>query len=208
MANIFIHGLNSKSGGGKSILDNYLTLLTKSNLEDKYFILAPNKNEYEKYANEFIEIVDIENLYKKLYMVYFRYEFILPKLVKRLNIDIIFNLSDIPIKAKNVKQIFLFDWSYAVYPESIVWKKMDKFSAFERKLKLYFFKKYLPFVTTMIAQTETAKKRLLSIYNMRNIKIIPNISSFISTSLSNCLWQFYNCLRPCQSMSLILHLVC
>lgn len=177
MANIFIHGLNSKSGGGKSILDNYLTLLTKSDLKDNYFILTPNKDEYAKYANKSISIVDIDKLYKKLYMVYIRYEFILPKLVKSLNIDVIFNLSDIPIKAKNIKQIFLFDWPYAVYPESIVWKKMDKFSAFERKLKLYFFKRYLPYVTTMIAQTETAKKRLSNIYNLKRIKIIPNAVS-------------------------------
>ena len=177
MANIFIHGLNSKNGGGKSILDNYLTLLKKSDLSDKYFILTPNKSEYLKYANNSIEIVDIDNLYKKLYMVYIRYEFILPKLVRFLNIDVIFNLSDIPIKAKNIKQVFLFDWSYAVYPESIVWKKMDSFSAFERKLKLYFFKKYLPYVTTMIAQTVTVKKRLNDIYALKNIKIIPNAVS-------------------------------
>ena len=177
MANIFIHGLNSKSGGGKSILDNYLKLLVKSDLKDNYFILTPNKKEYEKYANDFITIVDIDELYKKLYMVFIRYEFILPKLVKELNIDIIFNLSDVPIKAKNIKQIFLFDWPYAVYPESIVWKKMDRFSAFERKLKLYFFKKYLPFVTTMIAQTQTIKKRLSDIYGLENIKIVPNAVS-------------------------------
>ena len=177
MANIFIHGLNSKSGGGKSILDNYLILLRKSDLKDRYFILEPNKNEYDKYENDCIEIVDIGNLYKKLYMVYFRYEFILPKLIKSLNIDVIFNLSDVPIKVNNVKQIFLFDWPYAVYPESIIWKKMDKFSAFERKLKLFFFKKYLSFITTMVVQTDTAKMRLLNIFDIKNIKVVPNAVS-------------------------------
>lgn len=182
MTNILIHGLNSKSGGGKSILDNYLTMLSKSDIKDKYFVLTPNKNEYKKYANQFIEIVDIDKLYKKLYMVYIRYEFVLPKLVKHLNIDVIFNLSDVPIKAKNIKQVFLFDWPYAVYPESIVWKKMDKFSAFERKLKLYFFKKYLPYVTTMIAQTDTMKKRLIELYNLKNIHLVPNAVSLDNLS--------------------------
>lgn len=177
MANILIQGLNSKSGGGKSILDNYLKMLIESNPEDNYYILAPNKNEYLIYEKRNIKIVDIPDIYKNLYMVYFRYEIALPKLVRNLKIDIIFNLSDVPIPVKNIKQIFLFDWPYAVYPESIVWKKMDKFSAFERKLKLYFFKKYLPYVTTTIAQTDTMQQRLERFHSLRKIKIVPNAVS-------------------------------
>lgn len=177
MANILIHGLNSKSGGGKSILNNYLSLLRKSSTEDTYYVLSPCKLEYEKYSSNNIKIVDIPDIYKKLYMVYFRYEFILPKLVRALGIDIIFNLSDVPIKSKGVKQLFLFDWSYAIYPESIVWKKMDFISYVERKIKVFFFEKYIDFISVILPQTKTAEKRLIDMYDFSCSKIVPNAVS-------------------------------
>ena len=36
MANIFINGFNSKAGGGKVILDNYLNSLIKTNSKQKF----------------------------------------------------------------------------------------------------------------------------------------------------------------------------
>ena len=177
MANIFVNGLNSKTGGGKSILNNYLTLLKKSESNDKYFILTPNKYEYVKYENEFIKIVDINSFYKKGSLFFITYRFILPKLIVNLKIDVIFNLADIPIPIKKVRQVFLFDWPYAVYPESEVWNMMDMKSLVMRKIKLYFFKSYLKYITTMIAQTETIKNRLARIYGIEDIKVVPNAVS-------------------------------
>lgn len=182
VSKIFIMGLNAKSGGGKSILNNYLALLAESNLDDQYFVLTPNKSDYIKYSNENIIIVDIRNIFKKLYMVYFRYEFVLPRLIRTLNIDLIINLSDVPIKAKGIKQIFLFDWTYAVYPESIVWKKMDLISFIERKIKISFFVKYLSYISLMVAQTKTVKKRLEEQYNLDAIEILPNAVSIDNMS--------------------------
>jgi glycosyltransferase involved in cell wall biosynthesis len=96
--------------------------------------------------------------------------------VKNLDIDVIFNMSSFAIKT-DIKQVFLFQWPYAVYPESSVWKMMDIKSYLIRKIKLFMFKKNLKYINTMIAQTDTMKKRLEKLYNIKSIKIVPNAVS-------------------------------
>jgi len=176
MPNIFINGLKSKVGGGKSILNNYLTLIKESNSKNQFIVLTPDKKEYEKYSCDSIKIIDIKNLYKKNVLFLFLNNFVIPKLLKNYNIDLIFNLGDIVIPA-NIPQIYLFDWPYAVYPDKKKKKKMDIKSHLNRKLKLYVKKKYIKYATTVIAQTKTMKDRLKSIYGLANIEIVPNAVS-------------------------------
>lgn len=178
MYKIFINGMNSKTAGGKSILKNFLSLLSanQNQSKNKYFFLTPDYSEYSTYNSNYTEIIDIKNLYKKNILSPFTTIFILPNLINKLKIDLVFNLSDIPIPTKT-KQIFLFDWSYAVYPESRVWNMMDLKSFLIRKAKLILFKKYIKYSELIIAQTETMKTRLESIYKLNNIVIIPNAVS-------------------------------
>ncbi len=176
MANIFIHGVNAKTGGGKSILNNYLTLLQKSDTSHNYFILTPDKEEYEKYSSNRVKIVNIKKKYKKnIFFIILNY-FILPRKLRQLNIDVVFNLSDVAIPVK-VPQIYLFDWSYAIYSDRLIWKRMDFKSYLKRRIKLYFFKVNIKYPSVIIAQTQIAKDKLELIYGLRNIKIIPNAVS-------------------------------
>jgi glycosyltransferase involved in cell wall biosynthesis len=181
MAKIFINGLNAKTGGGKSILTNYLSLLKDSSSQNCYFVLTPNKQEYLKYENDFIEIVEIPMFFHKNMFFPIVYSIILNRLLKNLEIDVLFNLADIPIRT-DIKQVFLFDWAYAVYPESIVWNMMDFKSYAIRKMKLFFFKRYMKYIDTMIAQTDTMKSRLHKLYGFKNIEIIPNAVSLENMS--------------------------
>jgi len=176
MANIFINGLNAKAGGGKSIFNNYLALLSQTKLSNKYFVLTPNIADYIKYENKNIVLIDIPNILKKTLMYPYVYSIYLNHLLKNYNTDVVFNLADIPIKTK-IKQVFLFDWSYAVYPDSLVWEMMDLKSKLSRKTKLFFFKKYLKYIDLLLAQTKTMKNRLENIYRIENIQVVPNAVS-------------------------------
>lgn len=173
MANILINGLNAKSGGGKSILINYLSVLSNINNPDKYFVLTPTSEDYSRFENSFIEVIHVKEIFNKLFFYPLVYTWILPRLIIQLKINVVFNFSDIPIKTK-IKQIFLFDWAYAVYPESQVWGIMDLKSKLIRNSKLFLFKAYSSYVDTFICQTKTIKYRLFSIYGFENIVIIPN----------------------------------
>ncbi|HPL67771.1 MAG TPA: glycosyltransferase [Smithellaceae bacterium] len=176
MANFLINGLKSKTGGGKSILNNYLGLLKNSHSTNKFLILTPNVEDYKKYACDFVKILNVKSIYKKNIFFPFTNHFLMPKLLKDLNIDVIFNLGDIVIPT-NIPQVYLFDWSYAVYPDSIVWNHMDAWSYCERKIKLHFFKKYINRANVVIAQTKTIKIKLEALYSLRNVVVIPNAVS-------------------------------
>ncbi len=174
MKKIFINGLNAKSGGGKSIFVNYLSILmNKTDVNEKYFVLAPQKEEYLKYENANIKIVSISKFYNKHLLLPIAYKFIIPKLLQKLRIDKVFNLADIPIATK-IEQIFLFDWPYAVYPESQVWKKMDIYSFIFKKIKLFQFKKNIKYINKVIAQNQAMKYRLEKIFSIKDISIVPN----------------------------------
>ena len=181
MSNIFINGSKSKIAGGKSILNNYLTLLKRSNSKNKFIVLTPDKNEYNKYSSNFIKIINIKDIYKKNILFPFLNYFVIPKLLKDYNIDSILNLGTIAIPT-SIPQLYLFDWPYAVYPNSIVWKRMDIKDYLSRKIKLFVFKKHIKYATTVIAQTKTIKDKLKSIYGLNNIEIIPNAISLENMS--------------------------
>jgi len=176
MANFLINGLKSKTGGGKSILNNYLSLLKNSQSKHQFFVLTPNELDYLQYACDFIHIINVNKIYKWNIFFPLTYHYLMPKLLRDFNIDAIFNLGDIVIPT-NIPQVYLFDWPYAVYPDSIVWNTMDARSFFERRIKLYIFKKYINRTTIVIAQSETMKAKLEDLYGLKKIAVIPNAVS-------------------------------
>jgi glycosyltransferase involved in cell wall biosynthesis len=176
MHRIFINGLSAKSGGGKSILTNYIRLLSNSDFEYNFIILVPDKRDYQFVTNYNIEILQFPKILTFRFFFPFVYSFILPLFIKINSINIVFNLADIPIKT-SIKQIFLFDWPYAVYPKSEVWKMMDFNDFLLKKVKLYFFKKFAKYIDVLIAQTDTMRKHLTSHYGLHHIEVVPNAVS-------------------------------
>lgn len=176
MKNILINGLNAKAGGGKSILNNYLQILKSEADINRYFVLTPNKISYLKYENSTLKIIDIHAFFKISVMLPFTYNFVLKNMIKKYNIDTVFNLADVPI-VTNVNQIYLFDWPYAVYPKSSVWETMKLKDLLTRKIKLLFFKKNLKYVNFFIAQNIAMKKRLEEIYGITKISVVNNAVS-------------------------------
>lgn len=174
--NIFICGLNAKSGGGKSILTNFLKLLSEDNRNENYFVLVPDSNYYKKFQRSKIKIFSLNGIFSNHFILPITYRFYLNRILNNLDIDVIFNLSDIPIKS-NLKQIFLFDWPYGVYPESTVWSNMNFKDYVVRKFKLFLFTNHLKYVDHIIAQNDAMQKRLQRIYNLKKISVINNAVS-------------------------------
>ena len=172
MSNVLINGLKAKTGGGRTILNNYLSLLRESNSTHRYYVLTPEKREYAKYGCDFVQIVEIRELFKNNVFFPLLYRVVMPRLLRSCNIDAIFNLGDIVIPA-NIPQVDLFYWSYAAYPNSVAWKRMDPTSYINHKIKLSVFKKNIKHATTVIAQIKTMKERLETLYGLRNIEVIP-----------------------------------
>lgn len=181
MSKIFINGLNAKAGGGKSILNNYLAILYTKPATHLYYVLVPEVSEYTKYRNRNIKIISIPKMYQNNLMYPYVFTYLIDKILKKVKSDILFNLADIPVRTK-VKQVFLFDWSFAAYPESPIWHIMDYKSKIVRLGKLFFFKKYYKNINLFITQTDNMKLRMMSLYDLKEISVVPNAVSIENLS--------------------------
>jgi glycosyltransferase involved in cell wall biosynthesis len=174
---ICVNGVSSRSGGGLSILTNLVAsfALLKSK-KFVFFVLVPinfkDKFEYPKH----IKIIRfplpsyLNFLYPLLNIT------ILPWLICKLKCHALLNLSDIPMPIK-VKQIFLFDWAYAAYPEKINLLTMPVSAFLKRKLKFYLFFYYSRYIDICIVQTEIFKKKLDMLYKIPHIEVMNNAVS-------------------------------
>lgn len=176
MAIIFVNGVSAKAGGGQSILTNFLTLAGKTDSNDRYFVLTPNSQVYAAYGSDYVTIVDVSTWLKRHFMFPILQAVVIPRLINQLGCDRVLNLGDIPIPTA-VRQCYLFDWPYAIYPESEAWQRMCVREWLVRKAKLFFLRLYARYPTVTVAQTQTAKDRLVKQYGMRKVTVIPNAVS-------------------------------
>lgn len=177
MANILINGLNLSIGGGKNILDNYIEQLFENNLNHTYFVLTPNYEAYKSFSKERLIVVDIKNSYKKNICFMGLYFFRFPRLLKKLQIDLVFNFGDVIIPTR-IPQIYFFDWAYAVYSEKYIWKGMSVKDFLLRKTKVFLIDRYIRSVQMAIAQTKNISNRLKLKYNIENVEVIPTPFGF------------------------------
>jgi len=173
MASILVNGISAKLGGGKSILVNFLSLLYESNNKEQFIVIVPPGNEYLKYAKENIRIVPVKNSYFPLVVFYFS---TIKKIVKKYKVSLIFNLADFIIPV-STKQVYLFDWPYAIYPDSIAWGSISRKEWLFRKFKLFLIRRYIHLPVLLMAQTTVAADRLKKIFSVNNIEVVPNAVS-------------------------------
>lgn len=176
MANILVNGISAKSGGGRSILNNYLNLLKESSTEGRYYIIVPEPDEYQKFKSNNITIIYCRLISKCSPLLPLFYFVWLRILILKYKINVILNFGDIIIPTKT-PQVYLFDWAYAIYPESITWARMDFKEKTVRKLKVYLISRYIKLPKVVIAQTDVSRQRLIKYYDPRRIKVIPNAVS-------------------------------
>jgi glycosyltransferase involved in cell wall biosynthesis len=175
MAHIFINGLSAKSGGGKSILTNFLTVLKSQGSCHKFTVLVPDANSYQRFIDANINVISFPFLSKQA-LLPLTTAFVLPGLVRRLGCDLVFNPADLPIPS-DLPQLFLFDWPYAAYPNSIAWNRGSFTDIAKRRLKYCLFRRYLRFIDVIIAQSPALRKRLMHLYGVNDIPIVPNAVS-------------------------------
>ena len=175
---VLVNGLRARSGGGRSILHNYLELLSESDCSEMYFILTPRRSEaeFERYVRPGLTLVGMSSLYQPNAFFPLLSWLGFPRLLRRLDIDLVFNLGDIPIPTSR-PQVFLFDWAYALYPDSVAWSRMELRSRIGRQVKVAMFRALVRHVDLIVAQTETARRRLERIHGLDKVVVVPNAVS-------------------------------
>ncbi len=80
-------------------------------------------------------------------------------------------MGNIAIPQTKLPQVLLFHVPHPVYPESIIWKRMDLKGWIYAKLYVYFFNIRIKYANHIIVQTETMKNRLIKNYGIASEKI-------------------------------------
>jgi glycosyltransferase involved in cell wall biosynthesis len=176
MATILINGLKAKTGGGRSILSNYLSLLQGAQVNHRYLVLTPAREEYLRYESGNVSVIDVPGIFKANLFFPILYSLIFPQLIRRHGINLIFNLGDVVIPTRT-RQVYLFDWAYAIYPESITWDRMGWRERMIRRIKVAFIRRWFGCATATIAQTDIARDRLKSLFGLDLVEVIPNAVS-------------------------------
>jgi glycosyltransferase involved in cell wall biosynthesis len=177
MPNFLINGFSAKAGGGRAIFRDYLVLLAADEgaRTSCYFVLSARPDEDREIARgcAHVFIVDVPMPLRRAIMLPIFYFWWLPRLVRRHGIDGVFNFADIVLPLR-VAQVYFFDWSYAVYPKSVIWARMTLRDRWVRRTKLALIRMTLRHATITIAQTETMARRLRAIHGLRHVEVIPS----------------------------------
>ena len=100
MARILVHGLKAKVGGGKSTLNNFLSLLREKGSPHEFFLLVPEEREYERYERPGIQIVHVPKILSCNPVFPCLYYYAIPQILRSREIDLIFNLGGIVIPTR------------------------------------------------------------------------------------------------------------
>lgn len=167
-----IVGWKVKTGGGEVILRNYLSFLNDNPDDCSYVALVHDKALYEPVACPRVRLVQPGRLLQTNLAAPWMYHVVLPRLLKAWSIDGIFVFGGIPIPT-SVPQLYLFQWPYAVYPHSPVWRRMDFLSLINRRIRVWAFRRNIRYPSMVIAQTEIMERRLSTTCGVSRISTVP-----------------------------------
>lgn len=178
---IAINALNSNSGGGKSIRDSYLKLLNDAKLVDKYVIITTTGSSLGFVTNPNISIIEMPSFWCRTFLAPLVYRFVIGRVLSNIGADILLNMGDLIVHTA-AKQIYIFDWPYALDVSPKVWKDMNLFDWFSRRVKLWLIRNNFNKPEIVIAQTDFIGSRLRELYNLRDVRIINNAVTVKTTS--------------------------
>ncbi len=173
MKTVVINALNSNSGGGKSIRDSYLKLLNEDKLFERYVVIAAKGADLHFVNNPNIEIIDMPGLFSRTLLAPIVYKFVLNWILSRTGADVVLNLGDLIVNTK-AKQIYVFDWPYALDVHPKVWADMTHIEWVIRRVKLWLLTRYFHVPEIVIAQTNFIKGRIEEKYGLRDVRVINN----------------------------------
>ena len=173
MAVIAINALNSNSGGGKSIRDSYLKLLNQKLLEERYVVITSCRNDLDFIDNPNIDIKLVPRFWSKTFLAPLIYRFALGRLLHAIRADVLLNIGDLIVHT-SAKQIYIFDWPYALDVHPKVWAGMNSLDWFNRRLKLWLIRSSFHKPDIVIAQTHFIRQRLKELYSLSDIRVINN----------------------------------
>ncbi len=170
---ILLNATSLATAGGLSVGLNFLHAFSKSSFDHEVHAFVPRGRGYEDISDDRVRIHVVPGRYD---VGPLRFPVVSRWLVRQIHAiapDVVFSMGNIALPT-SVPQLLLFHWAYAIYPESVVWERMDWRSYVERRARLHAFRRRLRFATAVAVQTETARARMRRLYGVEWLEVIPN----------------------------------
>lgn len=186
MSHILINGLKSGYGGGRTIFNNYISALNNNIASTKniYYVLTPKHFEFP-YNDKIIFIRTPNFLYNNIFAPIL-YSFYFPFIIYKYKINFIFNLGDI-ILPYRCKQLYFFDWAYAIYDEDYIWKNMNIYDFLKRKIKVILFNIFIKPSQIILVQTNLINQKFKDKNYKNQIIVFPTPVNLVTNGNYNFL---------------------
>jgi len=172
MANILVNLMTWNTGGGIGSKQSYLKAFNSLKQDQhKFYIIISNPSEDDIRAYPNLKFVDNLTPPIKIIEKVFFYEKKIAIISKSLNIDLLLNFGDIPARVPT-KQLFYFDWPYAVYNNFSLWLRFKPKEIISKLAKRLYFFLTIKRCDSFIVQTNTMKNRLRFVHKKNNIYVV------------------------------------
>ncbi|GAB3318873.1 hypothetical protein GCM10027299_10940 [Larkinella ripae] len=183
---LLINAFNLASAGGLNVALNFLRNIRHLKSEsDIIHVVAPQDCGYESLETDGLKIHLLPKVLNpwitRPYMDTVWY----PRLVKKVNPDIIFTMGNFPSPVA-CRQVVLLHLSHLAYPhDQLLWKKLGFEILFKIKLRTWVFKRRLKHVDVLLVQTNTMRTRLRQLYTeLPAVQLFPNAYTLLNSQVA------------------------
>ena len=173
MIKIVVNAVSLRSAGGRSVAINFLRAANQSSRDFLMEVFAPADSGYEDCASPRIRIHIVPDWINQNWLRPVTDEHWLTKRIDDLAPDVIFSMGNFSVPSSR-KQVVLFMWPYATYPEGEIWDRMSWKDVQTRKAKIATFRKRLKYADVVAPQTQTSAERLRKYYpEINELRVVP-----------------------------------
>lgn len=173
MIKIVVNAVSLRSAGGRSVAINFLRASNQSSRDFLMEVFAPADSGYEDCASPRIRIHIVPDWINQNWLRPVTDEHWLTKRIDDLAPDVIFSMGNFSVPSSR-KQVVLFMWPYATYPEGEIWDRMSWKDVQTRKAKIATFRKRLKYADVVAPQTQTSAERLKRYYpEIKELCVVP-----------------------------------
>ncbi len=175
--NVLLNASNLRFGGGYTVAYSLIKAIAPLRPQDHFYVIHPAGTRYNGLAGPNITLLPVSRTFHHSFPERLRYNhYIFPKWCKTYSIDKVVSLGNIAFPAKGRPHLLYLQIPHIVYPESVVWQRMDWKSFLRNSIMDQVIALYLRHATTYAVQTPVMRTRFCHRFNLseERVKIIPN----------------------------------
>jgi len=142
-------------------------------LTERYVVITTKGNRLDFVTNSNIKLMEMPSYWRQDFLAPLIYRFALGRLLRKINADVLLNMGDLIVHT-DAKQIYIFDWPYALDVHPKVWADMNSIDLLKRRAKLWLLRRDFDNPDIVIAQTNFIRKRLKELYDLQDVRVINN----------------------------------